>query len=113
MCCEFSISTDSLKTQEKADSCLEGKMEGCKIVLVIHITMKSEIQLEFSKTIFVLVMFIEKLWLCMGYLEQYYLLCMWFYLEMAILDADQEHILEEPGNTLLNFRVSSIRVSGC
>lgn len=113
MCCEFSISTDPLKAQEKANSYLKRKIEACKIVLVIHITMKSEVQLEFSKSIFVFVMFIEKLWICMGYLEKYYLLCMWFYLEMAILDVDQEHILEEPGNTLLNFRVSNIRVSGC
>lgn len=103
--------TDPLKTQEKADSYLKGKTEACKIVLVIHMTIKSEVQLEFSKSSFVI--FTEKLWLCMRYLEQYYLLCAWFYLETATFDADQEHIQEVPGNILLNFRVSSIRVSGC
>lgn len=103
--------TDPLKTQEKADSYLKGKTEACKIVLLLHMTIKSEVQLEFSKRVFV--MFTEKLWLCMRYLEQYYLLWTWFYLEMAILDTDQEHIHEVLGNTLLNFRVSGIRVSGC
>lgn len=81
--------TDSLKTQEKADSYLKWKTEACKIVPVILMTIKPEVQLEFSKSIFV--MFTEKLWLCMRNLQQYYLLCTWFYLEMAISDADQGH----------------------
>lgn len=74
-------------------------------------TIKSEVQLEFSKSVFV--MFTEKPRLCMRYLEQYYLLCTWFYLEVRILDADQAHIYEVPGNAILNFGVSSIRVNGC
>lgn len=102
--------TDSLKTHKKADSYLKGKTEACKIVPVIHMTIKSEVQLEFSKSIFA--MLTEKLWLCMGYLEQYYLLCTWFYLEMAISDADQEHqgTWEHPAKF---YSISSFRVSGC
>lgn len=59
--------TDYLKPQEKADSYLKGKTDACKIVLVIHMTIKSEVQLEFSKSVFV--MFTETPWLCMSYLE--------------------------------------------
>ena len=56
---------DSLKTQ--VDSYIKGKIVACIIVLVIHRTIKFGVQLESSKSIFV--MFIEGLWLCMTCLE--------------------------------------------
>lgn len=58
---------DSLKTPEKVDSYSKGKTVARKIVLVIRMTIEFGVQLESSKSIFVMV--IEELCLCMTCLE--------------------------------------------
>lgn len=57
----------SLKTQGKVDSYIKGKIVACKTVLVIHMTIRFGVQLESSKSIFVMIM--DELCLCMTYLE--------------------------------------------
>jgi len=92
---------ESLKPQ--VDSYIKGKIVECKIFLVIHMTIKFRVQLESSKSIFVMV--IEERWLCTTCFEKD---CpSRLSLVIAVLDADQEHIWDVLGNIFLIFNIST------